>query len=418
MKTRRSNSTLLVATMVLIPSVLLPGFAQVYSQEKGLGVKVWTVAPDPVVGTMKGFSMANGAVMAGATRDVTIPIDDIIRVESEGNGSRVTRRAAFGARKLRGAMVFELGHGDWAVATPLGYSEDRCKLALGGGAELHMPLDAIVAVYSEMASLAAHADAVRSFVAMESRDDDRILLSNGDVLRGFIDRLDATGLTLENGAGAEVVPYRVIVVAKFATAVRARPVEPYVRVHLGSGARLTCTAINIDRGKVAASYVDGELVAIGARNVARLDVIGGRWQALSSLRPLTYEHTAMLGLHWEYRRDSNVLGDAIQVGGESFEAGLGVHSRSRLSFELKGQFVEFVTRFGLDDSAGPMADVDISILVDGTKRFSATGVRVGTLSDIVRIDVRQAKRIELVVDFGRNGDVQDRFDWVEPGLIR
>jgi len=34
------------------------------------------------------------------------------------------------------------------------------------------------------------------------------------------------------------------------------------------------------------------------------------------------------------------------------------------------------------------------------------------------LDVRCANRIELVVDFGENGDMQDRFDWVEAALIR
>ncbi len=418
MKGDRPISLLVVCAAVLIPFALGVGSARVYSQENMKGVKVWTVAPDPVIGTMKRFSLNGGAVVSVATRDVTIPIGDVIRVETEASGSRVTRRGAFGLRKPRGAMVFALGHGDWAVATPLEFVDDRCTLGLGGGVELHVPLDAIVAIHSDSAGVGANADAVRSFVGVESRDEDRLLLSNGDILRGFVDRLDATGLTLENGAGVEVVPYRVIVVAKFAMATRARPVEPHVRVHLESGARLTCTSIDLNGGKVAASYVDGALLGMRSGGVARLDVIGGRWQGLSSLRPLTYEHTAMLGLPWEYRRGSNVLGNAIQVGGESFEAGLGVHSRSRLSFELKGQFVEFVTRFGLDDSAGPMGDVDVSVLVDGTTRFSQTGVRVGDLSDVIRVDVRQAKRIELVVDFGKNGDIQDRFNWVEPGLIR
>ncbi|MCH7840305.1 MAG: NPCBM/NEW2 domain-containing protein, partial [Planctomycetes bacterium] len=36
----------------------------------------------------------------------------------------------------------------------------------------------------------------------------------------------------------------------------------------------------------------------------------------------------------------------------------------------------------------------------------------------IRLNIAGAKHIELVVDFGENGGLQDRFDWVEPALIR
>lgn len=36
----------------------------------------------------------------------------------------------------------------------------------------------------------------------------------------------------------------------------------------------------------------------------------------------------------------------------------------------------------------------------------------------LRVDVSHAGRIELIVEYGENGDLQDRFDWVEPGLTR
>ncbi len=51
-------------------------------------------------------------------------------------------------------------------------------------------------------------------------------------------------------------------------------------------------------------------------------------------------------------------------------------------------------------------------------RFAQQNVRRGALHGPVRLDVKRANRIELVVDFGENGDLQDRFDWVEPALIR
>jgi len=36
----------------------------------------------------------------------------------------------------------------------------------------------------------------------------------------------------------------------------------------------------------------------------------------------------------------------------------------------------------------------------------------------VRINVLKANHLELFVDFGAHGDVQDRFNWVETALVR
>ena len=65
-----------------------------------------------------------------------------------------------------------------------------------------------------------------------------------------------------------------------------------------------------------------------------------------------------------------------------------------------------------------MADVTVVILVDGRRCLEETNIRWGKLLGPIRLNIAGAKRIELVVDFGENGGLQDRFDWVEPALIR
>ena len=407
-----------VTAVWMIPAVVCFASDKAGGEKSGPAVTVWTIHPDPVKGKMTRFSLGSDVVLTGTSSEVAIPFDQVIRVESESDRLRVIRKTASTLRLQGGSLLFELVDGDWVVAKPLGCSEDRCRLGLGDGAELTTSPGAIDSLRSRNATLPSRSDAVESLLAVRSRDEDRVLLTNGDVLHGFIGRVDANGLTVENGGGEVVVPYSVVVAAKFASEPTPLPGRPFVRIHLLTGARLTCPTFDISEGEVTASYIDGEIVSLKPEAIGRIDVIGGRWQGLSSLRPLTYEHTPMLGLAWEFRRNRNVVGGPLVVAGRSFETGLGVHSRSRLSFELKGQFHEFVTRFGLDDSAGPLADVDVSVLVDGIARFSRKGVRAGVLSDAVRLEVERANRIELVVDFGENGDIQDRFDWIEPGLIR
>ncbi len=162
----------------------------------------------------------------------------------------------------------------------------------------------------------------------------------------------------------------------------------------------------------------GPAVQIETQRVVALDFVGGLWEWLPSHRPISFEHTSMWGLDWAIAVDRNVLGEPMVVAGETFEHGIGVHGRTRITYDLRGRYRELVTQFGMDDHSGPFANIDVRILVDGQRRFAQPGVRRGTLFGPVRVDVTRANRVELVTDFGENGDIQDRFNWVETALIR
>ena len=166
------------------------------------------------------------------------------------------------------------------------------------------------------------------------------------------------------------------------------------------------------------TVLDRTAIQIPADRVARLDVVGGRWQWLTAIQPISYEHTPALSLAWEWQLDRNVIGGPLRVASRTYAHGLGVHSQCAVTFDLEGAYGQFVTSMGLDDDSGPYADVDVEIRVDGQRRFAKQGLTPGTLHGPIRLDVTGAKRIQLVVKFGRNADLQDRFNWIEAALIR
>ena len=89
-----------------------------------------------------------------------------------------------------------------------------------------------------------------------------------------------------------------------------------------------------------------------------------------------------------------------------------------MSFRVGGNYRAFVTSFGIDDNSGPFADVNVRIKVDGQQRYEHRSVRRGELFGPLLIDVTNGKRLELIVDYGQLGLIQDRFNWIEPALIR
>ena len=89
--------------------------------------------------------------------------------------------------------------------------------------------------------------------------------------------------------------------------------------------------------------------------------------------------------------------------------------------QIGGEFREFFSHIGLDDTAGPLGDVDIEVRVDGETRYRRQHVgksAPGAAAEPIRIPLDGSQRLELLVTFGRHGDVQDRFNWAGAALIR
>jgi hypothetical protein len=450
--------------------------ADVKSAVRETAVDVQTVDPQAVTGRLVSFSLRDGAMVQTSAEKqiVKIPIADIIRVSSTTRESwsevvGVKHPPAGGPQDALAEGVGQRDRESWTITFTWG--DVLCGRVIGARGEtvvmetadlgeVPIPLDAIARIASARAATGVHreslqwldrasaesagrstvgppkADSASSPNALESAfggEDDRVLLTNGDVLRGFISAIDADGIAIDTGIGPTTAPFRLVIAARLAYAVPTATPRPYAIVTLRDGARLTATGLEWADEGVEAKLRTGTRVRIDADRVVAVDVIGGRWEWLSDslaqnalerfgrtggCQLVSYEQSPMLGPGWEYLAGRNVLSGPILVAGVPYDRGIGVHSRSNLIFELNGEYREFVTSFGMDDDSGPLADVTVVVLVDGQRRFEKAHVRRGSLFGPVRVDVSHAGRIELIVEYGDNGDMQDRFDWVEPGLIR
>jgi len=283
---------------------------------------------------------------------------------------------------------------------------------------ISIPLESVSDIVMSPAESSAFRQSAEWFSRGKAGDEDRVLLTNGDIVRGFITALDAQEIRIDAAGEAMRVSIPLVVAVRFASSKATRNPQTFLTVTFDSSGRFSTADFNWSPDEAQLRTRAGTTLACAAEQVARVDVLGGRWEWLSEHAPMSAVQTPMLALDWPLVKDRNVRGGPIAVAHESFERGLGVHSRSHLTYELGGAYREFVTSFGLDDDSGPLADVAVRILVDGRSRFEQPEVHRGKLYGPVRLDVRRANRIELIVEFGKNGDLQDRFNWVEPALIR
>jgi hypothetical protein len=130
---------------------------------------------------------------------------------------------------------------------------------------------------------------------------------------------------------------------------------------------------------------------------------------------LTKEAASFIESFWRVMNDQGVEGKAISVGGKQFERGLGVHSDSRISFALNGQFTAFHVVPGPDDAHKGL--LEMSILIDGKEVFASGKVRSSRfVAKPITIPVTGAKELTLVVTDGGDGPGGDHASWADAYL--
>jgi hypothetical protein len=154
-------------------------------------------------------------------------------------------------------------------------------------------------------------------------------------------------------------------------------------------------------------------------DVAALDLRQGTAVYLSDLEPRDYKHKPYLGVSWPYAKDAGVSGRPIVLAGSTYDKGLGTHSECLLTYDLGGKYRRFEAWVGLDGQVGRRGRAFVRVLVDGEER--GQGGRERTAQDpplSLRVDVRGARELTLVVGFARFGDVQAHVDWADARLIK
>jgi hypothetical protein len=406
--------TLARASVLIAGCAVCAGPAAIAGQPS---VVIKTVTDDAVAGRLVEFSLGGGLVILPDGEDKPRRFDtaDVVQIVTDERPVSL----------VPGAARVELVGGDLLFGRVTAFGDDLVTVDTAAIGQVPVPLGRIAAWKSATPSRGLQAgrgtlsgSPGTSWSSRPKGDEDTLLLTNGDVMHGLVSAIDEHGFVVETELGEARVEHDSIVEASLV------PLEPppthgaRVRVLTTDGQRLTASSLTWSEVSLAATVFDHTALRIAPDRIARLDVLGGRWEWLTALEPISYEHTPALSLHWNWLADRNVTGTPLRVAGRTYEHGLGVHSQSSITFDLKGAYRRFVTSMGLDDQSGPYANVDVEIRIDGQLRFAQEDIAPGKLHGPIRLDVTGAKRIKLTVLFGQNADLQDRFDWIEPALIR
>jgi hypothetical protein len=306
-------------------------------------------------------------------------------------------------------------NGDRLPGRLLSIGEEKARILadLGAPQELIVSLSSVGSVWLSDAASERPAD---------NRRDDAVILSNGDTATGTIIAWPADGpLRLEaEGRTIEIPRERVRALHLSPQLARAAAQRSaYRQVVLANGGRLSVRSLELSGDELRAATFWGAGVRIPLDALAAINVYRGPAVYLSDLTPCHYEHTPYLGVHWPWTADRAVSGGALRLGGGTYDKGVGLHSRARLTFPIPRDASRFESLVGLDEVTGRGGDVEIQVLADGKPLIDQPRELSGTRPPMwLRLPLRSGGReLTLVVDYGRGGDVQDHVNWADARII-
>jgi NPCBM/NEW2 domain len=255
-------------------------------------------------------------------------------------------------------------------------------------------------------------------------ESDRVLLANGDEFSGTVGGFSKGSLEFQTEAGPLKIDAGRVDALIFNPRRRviSKPRGVQVWVGFRDGSRMLASAVVSSGKKAKLSLLGGAELSAAWDTMATLTPVGGQITYLSDLTASGYRCIPYLDLNWPYHNDRSVSGNALRAGNRLHLKGLGMHSASRLTFDLPQAYRRFEAELAIDDETG-RGSVIGRIFVDSGDgkwqlRYESPIVRGGGPAAPVRVELDGVKRLSLLVDFSDRGDEQDHADWLDARLVQ
>ncbi|MFO7902818.1 MAG: NPCBM/NEW2 domain-containing protein [Pirellulaceae bacterium] len=308
--------------------------------------------------------------------------------------------------------------------------------------ETRLPRSLVRAILLQPPLNAIDRDRLVFRVLAGDRDEDLLLLDHGDELRGTAPDVvkpepgefhpENIAWIIQGSVDPVELPLRNVTAILFAV---DRPVPPPARhtqwVGLSDGSRLLSTSVARARNSLVFELPVGMTLETDATGISEanpfeavvfLQPRGGGLKYLSDLKPLGYKHIPFLSTTWPYKEDRNVSGGRLRSDDAVWLKGLGMHSSSRLAYEVPEPYAQLHGELSIDRRAGPRGSVVFRVYAENgegewRKVFESDIVRGGQSPVPMRVDLENAVRIALIVDFADRADQWDHANWLNLRLV-
>jgi hypothetical protein len=381
----------------------------------------YSTDPTPKAGTLAKLTSDYSVTIVQP--DATVPAGELVSL----------RRAEKPQPALPAARHVRLANGDVLRATDLTADGDL-SVTVGvrfGSARasqpLVLPLTALSVIWFTDPPADTPSDPAAYSWFDATKKQDALLLKNGDVVRGAVDKLtgDDTGVVRFKPAGEKAptsYPRSAVAALAFDPSLARvkKPKGAFARVTTADGSRVSVSAVSSDEKLVEMTTLTGGKLTVSVADLMAVDVFGGKATYLSDLKPKGVKEEAFGAVAWPWAADRTAKGNPLRLktalGEEVFGKGLGLHPKTTLTYDLGGKYKRFEATVGLDATTGSRGAVDVTVLIDG-KPQKLDGLTFAAGVKGLSLDVTKAKELTIVVDFGPGGDVQDDVNLVDARLV-
>ena len=286
---------------------------------------------------------------------------------------------------------------------------------------LALPLETVASIIFDLPATAD--DRQRLYADLQTLPPGRdiVLLANGDRVQGEFERLDGAFLQMKCATGVLKLDRSRVQAIRLNPELTTAPRIQGRRLSLAlrDGSRMTARSVELVDQTLKCQTFSKQEVLIPIGDCVSCRVYGAKGVSLAEREPAQFTCTPYLSHPWPLVKNGNVLRGPLSLRGVESSTGLGVHSRSLVTYDLQPGDREFRASVGIDDCAAGNGSVRFAIELDGRRVWESpelTGKSPALVIPPVKLD--GAKKLTLIVDFGANADVSDYADWCEAIIVR
>lgn len=368
---------------------------------------------DGSVLTSSSISIDSQGRVTGTFEGSSLPIDELVLIESDGANSKVASANSAGP-----ALFFASG-GSIALTAPTlaeGQLNFASTITLNS-----LPLEAVRAVVWESS------DVVSQLIENPSVDNDAVVVRQGDQLRGVegvVEELTDQHVTLRfKGKSRKIGLTKVAAIVMADLQLEMPEDRAMVSVVFGGGGSVKGRLNRWSEGQIFLTVGGDSEVVIPEAAMAKMTIDNERLVYLSNLEPVSVQQRAMFTTERPWRRDKSVEGnpltlyDPVERKKIPFNKGIGTHSWSSLVFANERSLDRLIATVGIDSETKGRGDCRMIVRGDGIELWA--GRVTGTSGpQAIDVSVRGIDEVELEVVPGEEFDLADHANWCEARFIK
>jgi hypothetical protein len=260
---------------------------------------------------------------------------------------------------------------------------------------------------------------LRALAQPPGERDALLIVVEGKVqsLAGLVSEWKAGGVTFDWEGQAREIPYDRVYAVVLAQLGPPHDATGECAVATTDGSTVSGRVAGLADGKLTVALTKEARLEVPWDAVRSISVKSDRLVFLSDMKPVAAETRPVVTLPREWQADRGVMGGPLTVGGKTFDKGLGVMSRTQLTFAQPAGFDSLAATIGIDATAQERGNCEFVVLVDGREAFRETMTGKMPPKEI-RVATAGASRVSLVVEPGEDLDLADHADWCDARFLK